>query len=251
MRNDSPQRTAFTLIELLVVIAIIAILAALLLPSLSRAKGAAQRTDCTSNLRQINFGVLLYAADNVETLPSAPSIAGGPLATNHWAIFYRPLIQNYVGLRTAPTAQDKVFTCPADRFFYDYPTLTYRSESYHDQHATLYSSYGFSGVNGSPNNPIQGTSNSNYPGVFGYKLSSIKQPGKTLVASELPAFFPWSWHQPLMLPAGQYGINDAKDVVTYCDGHADYVRIFFKSNLALTSCNYDPPQDYSYKRGAN
>jgi len=56
-------RIGFTLIELLVVIAIIAIIAALLLPSLSRAKAAGQSAACKSNLRQIGIGLNLYASD--------------------------------------------------------------------------------------------------------------------------------------------------------------------------------------------
>ncbi len=54
----------FTLIELLIVISVITILAALLLPTLSRAKEAARRVLCLSNQRQVNLAILLYASNN-------------------------------------------------------------------------------------------------------------------------------------------------------------------------------------------
>jgi prepilin-type N-terminal cleavage/methylation domain-containing protein len=60
---------AFTLIELLVVIAIIAILAALLLPTLARAKETSRRTVCKSNMHQIGMAILMYANDNNQYFP--------------------------------------------------------------------------------------------------------------------------------------------------------------------------------------
>ena len=211
MKRGCHKNAGFTLIELLVVIALIGILAALLLPALSRAKASARRATCISNLRQISLGVHLYAADNGDTLPAAPGMTGSGTATNHFAIFYRTLVDNYVGIQSPPSPQDKLFACPADIFYYDFPSMTYEAASMHDQLDTYFSSYGFNGGNydEASNAPPAYLNETAYPGVFGRKMSVIKDPARTLLLTELPAFFPWSWHQQLKLPGGKYGLNDA------------------------------------------
>lgn len=89
-----PSR-AFTLVELLVVIGIIAVLAALLLPSLARAKTKAKSIQCVSNLRQINTANLIYVHDAGSTITYR-------LDGDLWM---RSLIENY-------SKVDRIRICP-------------------------------------------------------------------------------------------------------------------------------------------
>ncbi len=63
------RKRGFTLIELLVVIAIIAILAGLLVPMAQRGIGAARRTSCMNQLRQLGMGFTMYSSSHKDMLP--------------------------------------------------------------------------------------------------------------------------------------------------------------------------------------
>jgi prepilin-type N-terminal cleavage/methylation domain-containing protein/prepilin-type processing-associated H-X9-DG protein len=65
------MQKGFTLIELLVVVAIIAILAAILFPVFAKAREKANQTSCLNNQRQITTGLLMYAQEHDELLPTA------------------------------------------------------------------------------------------------------------------------------------------------------------------------------------
>jgi len=67
-----PGAIGFTLIELLVVISIVALLIAILLPTLTQAREAADNTKCLSNLRQMGIVWGMYVADYEEYMQTDP-----------------------------------------------------------------------------------------------------------------------------------------------------------------------------------
>jgi hypothetical protein len=151
-------------------------------------------------------------------------------------------MKGYVGANGESNAPNKLFACPADTFYYNVAgNLEYVRRGMHEE-APDFMSYGFNGGNA--------RTNSNAPGIAGRLLSSIKNPVRTVLAAEGPAFIPYSWHEPKPPAAnGAPMFNDAKDVVSFVDGHVSYIKMYWGGNnppgaLAL---HHDPPAGYDYQ----
>lgn len=249
MNNHCRAAKGFTLIELLVSIAILALLAALLLPAIAASKGKVKRTICLNNLQQIGLGVRMYCDESSD---APPALGAAAVKTNILSLYsgYKQLTKNYVGLKGAASAQDKLYACPADTFYLDiyhtdgsWPPKCVAT-SLHDEAIMDFASYGFNG--GDNLTRTAGTNVYTRLGLGGVKLSAVKHPGRTLLVVENSAPAPWSWHEPLR----RAQFTDAKSVVSFVDGHVAVVRVYWDSSKFYAGfC--DPPAGYDYTWSPN
>ena len=177
----------FTLIELLIVIAIIGILAGILLPALSRVRESGRRTHCTSNLRQIGMGLIMYSNENNETFPTG--------ATAMTAL--NKLYPDYVSER-------KAFKCPSDNLVTDVENANITAGDAFEKDEC---SYGYDGTHTPADDP----------GVAIAGDRPTNNPANNPKDKRSPN------HGGTVNPAGNNDIDGDGQNLVYIDGHVEWV----------------------------
>lgn len=190
----------FTLIELLVVIAIIAILAAMLLPTLGRAREMAKLTQCVGNTKNIALGMQTYADDNKDFYPERDSGAG---SYRFWfrKIFMQVSGKDWAAGENSTKRAFDFLRCPSHKIprttAVDYPTIAYGKN---DNLGT-----------------VAGQTNVPYP-----RVRQVKRPSRVVMVGDSDD----DGHYGMILAAHLYALGNrhgGKAATSFVDGHVSPV----------------------------
>jgi prepilin-type N-terminal cleavage/methylation domain-containing protein/prepilin-type processing-associated H-X9-DG protein len=248
IRIRQTQRRGFTLIELLVVIAIIAILAAILFPVFARAREAARKVSCASNLKQIATGFQMYTQDYDEVYPPwrHNSTAAFPGTGYTYVGAVSPYIKNGLGPVdpvTGAATIGQVWACPSSKPMFSALSNTYAYNYY------VLGGLAPNGAYPGPNRAAPFDASYNFPAP----LASLGRPAETVLildgpqltrgprGYELagvtdPANYVWGPHDmgsgnvapatTAVTDARRNLITGRQTNVAYCDGHVKMVPSF-------------------------
>ena len=135
-----------------------------------------------------------------------------------------------------------VFRCPKDRGWADHGAIY--AMPHYANYILDYGSYVYNGCDNAGNDPAKTT-------LLNTRLSTVKHPVRTWLMSEWPIHWSYSWHKSLTGDAN-ISYKDAIDNVSFVDGHASYIKLYYNATLGPAPFAYPTPQipaGYNYQNG--
>jgi prepilin-type N-terminal cleavage/methylation domain-containing protein/prepilin-type processing-associated H-X9-DG protein len=228
------DNSAFTLVELLVVITIAGILLSLLFPAFNKAREAASKAACVSNLRQLGGLLTTYVADKgqyPEIIVAPPPPPAPYISTFNW---YELLI-----LQSSPTPPKnarqfpwKLLTCRSEKFSASYLSAGYSYYCFYP----VFVSYGYNRdiATSGFSSYISGAGTTTSPSLIGGNTVLLADNyGDPSIAAAHNTWWQWALN-PLTPSIGTSGVHSGGMNVLYSDGHVAW------RNTPLTKTDLHP-----------